>query len=185
MYQNKFRLTSKDSQLTLVKTTFLTTLLAYYSKRMSQKFARGEEDKYSLDEKNEFGKQCKMYKEEYDAKVEECKKEVNWNDKIKKHTNKLPREGYLAHAVRAYYPDLQGLKHDHPVLVKALKLGKRCYDQVVKYENEVTERPAKSKFRQSGGGRKVVAPTVREALYDWFIDVRGSLKARLPRSLFK
>ena len=135
MYQNKFRLISKYSELTLVKTTFLITFLAYYSKKMSQKFARGEEDKYSLDEKDEFSKLCKKYKEEYDAKVEECKKEVNWNDKIKKHTNKLLREGYLARAVREYYPDLQDLKHDHLVLAKALQLGKRCYDQVVKDEN--------------------------------------------------
>ena len=72
MYQNKFRLISKYSQLTLVKTTFLITFLAYFSKKMSQKFARGEKDKHSLDEKKEFGKLCKKYKEEYDAKVEEC-----------------------------------------------------------------------------------------------------------------
>ena len=38
---------------------------------------------------------------------------------------------------------------------------------------------------QSGSGRKIFAPTVRAALYDWFIDVRGFLKARLPRSSFK
>ena len=152
---------------------------------MSRKFVRGKNDKYSLVEKDELGKLCKKYKDEYDAKVDEYKKQVNWNDKMKKHTKKLPREGYLARAVREYYPDLQGLKHDDPILVKAVKLGKRCYDQVVEDENEVTERPSKSKFRQPGGGRKVVAPTVREALYEWFIDVRGSLKARLPRSLFK
>ena len=58
--------------------------------------------------------------------------------------------------------ELQVLKHDHPILVKALKLGTRCFNQVVKNENEATERPAKSKFRQSVGSRKVVAPTVRE-----------------------
>ena len=119
---------------------------------------------------------CKKYKDEYDAKFDEYKKQVNWNDKMKKHTIKLPREGYPACAVREYYPDLQGLKHDDTILVKAVKLGKRCYDQVAEDKNEVTERPSKSKFRQPGGRRKVVAPTVREALYEWFIDVRGSLK---------
>ena len=39
---------------------------------MSQKFACGEKDKYSLYEKDELGKLCKKYKEEYDAKVVEC-----------------------------------------------------------------------------------------------------------------
>ena len=133
---------------------------------MSRKFAHGKNDKYSLVEKDELRMLCKKYKDEYDAKVDEYKKQVNWNDKMKKHTKKLPREGYLARAVREYYPDLQGPKHDDPILVKAVKLGKRCYDQAVEDENEVTERPSKSKFRQPGGGRKVVAPTVREALYE-------------------
>jgi len=77
------------------------------------------------------------------------------------------------------------LKHKDPVLEKAIKLGKRCYDQVMKDESEVTIPATKSKYCQPGGGRKVVAPTVREALYDWFIDIHGILKGRLPRSMFK
>ena len=54
----------------------------------------------------------------------------------------------------------------------------------MKVENEITVPAAKSKYRQPGGRRKVIAPTVRETLYDWFIDIRTALKARLPRSLF-
>ena len=76
---------------------------------MSRKFFRGKNDKYSLVENDELGKLCKKYKDEYDAKVDEYKKQVNWNNKMKKHTKILPREGYLARAVREYYPDLQGL----------------------------------------------------------------------------
>ena len=44
---------------------------------------------------------------------------------------------------------------------------------------------SKSKYRKEGGGRKVTTPKVREALFDWFVDVRGTLKARLPRKMFK
>lgn len=36
-----------------------------------------------------------------------------------------------------------------------------------------------------GGGRKSKSPEVREALFSWFIDVRESLKGRLPRRMFK
>ena len=68
---------------------------------------------------------------------------------------------------------------------KAVKLGKRCYENQIASQCDIKEPPTKSKFRNPGGGRKVTAPEVREALYDWFIDIRGSLKARLPRSLFK
>ena len=41
------------------------------------------------------------------------------------------------------------------------------------------------KRRGAGAGRKVKAPEVRVALFHWFVDVRESLKGRLPRRLFK
>ena len=44
---------------------------------------------------------------------------------------------------------------------------------------------SKSKYRKKGGGRKVTIPNVREALFEWFVDVRVTLKARLPRKMFK
>ena len=34
-------------------------------------------------------------------------------------------------------------------------------------------------------GRKVTIPDVRQAIFEWFIDIRGTLKARLPRKMFK
>ena len=39
-------------------------------------------------------------------------------------------------------------------------------------------------FRSVGGGRKGHDLEVREALFQWFVDVRTSLKARLPKNLF-
>ena len=77
---------------------------------------------------------CVKYKEEYDKKVEENKNAVNYNERRKKHTAKLPREGYLARAVREYYSDLfrlLRLKNDDPVIKKAVKLGKRCYENQI------------------------------------------------------
>lgn len=150
-----------------------------------RKFKRGEKEKYSLYEKEELGKLCRKYKEDYDEKVQRHGNHATYNAKRKKHTTPLPQEGYIARAVREYYSDLKDLKHDNPVLVKAIKLGKRCYERQSQDAVEVSAPPAKSKFRQPGGGRKSVAPEVRGALYDWFIDIRGSLKARLPRSLLK
>ena len=105
--------------------------------------------------------------------------------KYGKNTTKLPREGYIARAVREYHKNLEGLKNDDPIMKKAVKLGKRCHYQQMRNQLDIVEPPTKSKFRNPGGGRKVTAPGVREALDDRFIDVRGSLKARLPRSLLK
>ena len=50
--------------------------------------------------------------------------------------------------MREYYPDLQGFKSSDPVLIKPVKLRKRCYDQIMKDENEITVPSAKSKYCQ-------------------------------------
>ena len=50
---------------------------------------------------------------------------------------------------------------------------------------EVNVGPSKSKHRKPGAGRRTTKPDVREALFDWFIDIRSTLKARLPRKMFK
>ena len=47
-----------------------------------------------------------------------------------------------------YYPDLQGFKSSDPVLIKPVKLRMRCYDQIMKDENEITAPSAKSKYCQ-------------------------------------
>ena len=50
--------------------------------------------------------------------------------------------------MREYYPDLQGFKSSDPVQIKPVKLRKRCYDQIMKDENEITAPSAKSKYCQ-------------------------------------
>ena len=76
------------------------------------------------------------------------------------------------------------MKHDHNNLSKALKFAKRCHE---KYLNDefVDEEPSKKRFRESGGRRKCKAPEVREAVFEWFINVRGVLKGRLPIKMFR
>ena len=68
------------------------------------------------------------------------------------------------------------MKTDDRNLVNALKLGKRCLALVDQPQSELSAPPTKSKYRQ---------PEVRKALYKWFIDVRETLKACLPKSMFK
>ena len=80
---------------------------------------------------------------------------------------------------------MKEVKVDDRKLINALKLGKRCFALVDQSESELSVSPTNSKYRQAGGRRKVAVPEVRKALYDWFIDVRGTLKARLPKSMFK
>ena len=89
----------------------------------------------------------------------------------------------MTRAVREIYSDLKDVKHNDPDLSNALKLGKWCLDSLE--ASDFTESPTKVKFHQAGGGRKKSVPEVHEAMYDWFIDIRSSLKARLTKSMFK
>ena len=90
----------------------------------------------------------------------------------------------MAKAGREFYSDLKDVKHNDLDLSNNSKLGKRCLDS---YENanDFTEPPTKVKFRQARVGRKKSVPEVREAMCDWFIDIRSSLKARLAKYMFK
>ena len=83
--------------------------------------------------------------------------------------------------MREYYDDLKVVKADNWKLVNALKLGKHCLALVDKSESELSAAPTKSKYRQPGGGKKVAVPEVQKALYDMW----ETLKARLPKSMFK
>ena len=65
-----------------------------------------------------------------------------------------------------------------------IKFAKRCQ---IKYINDefVDRESSKKRFCESGGGRKCKAPEVRDAMFEWFINIRGVLKRRLPIKMFR
>ena len=89
---------------------------------------------------------------------------------------------YLTRAARGFYSNFSEAKSDSQEIKNACKLAERCYEKLEKGDFE--DGAALKRFRTTGGGRKSRAPEVRETLFQWFIDVRTSLKARLPKSLF-
>ena len=131
-------------------------------------FIRGVKEKYTLIEIEKLGDLCVEKKRKYDEM-----------DK------KGPRDSYIAASVREYYPDLASMKNSDPNFQKACRMATRCYQNKIKNDDDVAVDSSKKKFRVSGGGRKVRVSDVREAMFEWFVDVRTSLKARLPRKLFK
>ena len=82
-----------------------------------------------------------------------------------------PKQGFLAAAVQEFYSELADVKHADNNLSKALKF--------------VDEEPSKKIFRESGGGWKCKTPEVREAMFEWFINVREVLKGRLLIKMFQ
>ena len=122
------------------------------------------------------------YNKEYDKEGKTLQGKTHYD--YKKHVPIKPKQGFLATAVPEFYSDLADVKHDDNDLSKASKFAKRCHE---KYLNDefVDEEPSKERFCESGGGRKCKAPRVREAMFEWFINVRGVLKGRLRIKMFR
>ena len=144
---------------------------------------KGTYNLYSNDEKLQRAELVAENKEEYDAEVALNEGKTRYDSKRKKHVAIKPTGGCLAKAVREFYPDLAKVKDDDPNFRKAVKHATRCCNEIEQLRDPSTCAPAKK--RAIGGGRKSKAPEVREALFSWFVDVRESLKGRLPRRLFK
>ena len=101
-----------------------------------RKFSRAERGKYSLEEKEALGKLCEKYKLEFDEKVKSTSKQVNYNEKRKKHTNQTPRDGYVAKAVREFFEDLKTLS----IMIGILK-------QQLNSEKDVISRLLRAKVK--------------------------------------
>ena len=89
---------------------------------------------------------------------------------------------------------MKDVRHDDSELKSAIKIASRALDvrEVKKntgdldvLEEECRPSSSKRKCREPGAGRKAKVPEVRNALFEWFVDVRGSLKGRLPLKMFK
>ena len=144
-----------------------------------RKFVRGRNKKYSLKEKHGLGQLTKNTNHSIMIMLGRIKTElvttICINDPQKNYQKKDTWQEQCE--------NFKDVKHNDPDMWNALKLGKRCLDSLE--ANDFTEPPTKVKFRKAEGGRKKSVPEVCEAKYDWFIDIRSRLKARLPMSMFK
>lgn len=106
----------------------------------------------------------------------------------KKHVCRVPTEGYISAAVRVFFPSVAKMKCTDKEFEKARSFANRCYETFKRKREDgidAEEENAKKRYRVAGAGRKAVAPEVRQAAFQWFIDVRGGLKGRLPRKIFR
>ena len=145
--------------------------------------------KYTMEEKRKLGELCAQYKSDYAREVASAP--LIWDSKRKRHIRRQPKEGYKSRAVRAFFPSLKDTPATHPKFKQAVSLANRCFESRKRgrdLDDDFHESPSKNMkkaFREQGGGRKPIAPEVRQAVFEWFIDIRGSLKGRLPKKIFK
>ena len=111
-----------------------------------------------------------------------------WDNRKKKLIVRKTKKGdFLARAIRELYPSLANCKNEDPKFKKALMVARRSLEtrENKRKCGDLIDAGSKKKFREPGGGRKSQALEVRQAAFEWFVDIRGSLKGRLPVKIFR
>ena len=136
--------------------------------------------KFSLAFKKKVGEAAVANK----RKLEEEKPANVWNAKKRKWTKPNTQIGYKAMTCREMFSDMQEEKNDTPDFRSCIKFVGRCEELLITGKFEIEGNDVGNKFRITGAGAKKKCPSVRKELFDFFIDIRSSLKARLPKKIF-
>lgn len=111
-------------------------------------------------------------------KLEQEKPKDVYNEKKRKWTKPSSQIGYKAKTVREMFPDMKDEKSDTADYKSCVKFVGRCE------EFDIEGNDVANKFRAAGAGARKKCPSVRKELFEFFIDIRSSLKARLPKKIF-
>ena len=104
----------------------------------------------------------------------------------KKAKTKEELRGVYSKAVRKFFPDLKKASYNDRPFLAALQLAKRSYKMFTNPSDEPQTKKLKQTFRLQGkSGPRVKFKEIRDELYEWVVDVRSALKARLPRSMLR
>ena len=88
--------------------------------------------------------------------------------------------------MKTAHPSMSHLTEKDERFKSALMVARRAYETRKRKAGDGGDTSGlKKKFREGGGGRKQQAVEVRQAMFEWFVDIRGSLKARLPVKIFR
>ena len=136
-------------------------------------FIRNEKLCISNEENRQLGELVKDFKTEYDIAVVRNNGKTKYDAKRRKHVLDLPEKDYVSSAVRTFYKDMKDIKFEDKNFKMACKIASRSFESLTELSDS----------RAMSGGRKKSAPDVREALFTYFVDIRGSLKARFPKRL--
>ena len=114
--------------------------------------------------------------------LEALKDRTHYDYKRKRHVTDQPKQVCVAAAVCGFYSNLKSSKPDSQEMKNACNLAKQYYEKL--QPGDFKDGASSKKYRAVGGGCKSRTQEVREALFEWFFDVRTSLKVLLPKTLF-
>ena len=107
--------------------------------------------------------------------------EAVWNEKKRRWVHPFTQTGYIQPFVRSYFADMKTENCNSKEFRSATKFVSRCLEKFEKGEFNIERNDSKNKFRLIGAGPPKRAIEVRIALFDYFIDVRSTLKGRFPK----
>ena len=82
------------------------------------------------------------------------------------------------------FPDMKDEKSDTPDYKSCVRFGGRCEELLVQGKFDIEENDVANKYRVVGAGAPKKCLCVRKELLEFFIDIKSSLKARLPKKIF-
>ena len=94
------------------------------------------------------------------------------------------QKGVYALAAREIFRDLATAKSGSSEMRKSVKFVKRCHEKFISGEVDAVSSSL-TKFRRGTAGRPKSIPELRVALFNWVVDVRDTLKGRLPLQLLR
>ena len=89
------------------------------------------------------------------------------------------QSGYIQPTAREVFKDLTDKPSDSKDFKSTTKFVSRCLEMLEKGEFDLEEDCCKNKYRGAAPPKKALE--VRYALFDYFIDIKYSLKGRLTR----
>ena len=104
-----------------------------------------------------------------------------WNAKRRKWVHPFTQIGYIQPTIKEVFKDLTDEPSDSKDFKSAAKFVSRCLEKLEKGEFDLEENCCKSEYRVMGASPQKKPLKVRYALFDYFIDIRYSLKGRLPQ----
>ena len=141
-------------------------------------------NKFNLQDQKRIGVKVNERKRKYeeDKKNPAINKAV-CNARQRKWVHPFTQRGYIQPTVTGVFKDLTDELRDSKYFKSATKFVSHCLEKLEKGEFDLEENCCRNKYCVTGADPPKKALEVQYTLFDYFIDIRYSLKGRLPQHI--
>ena len=130
-----------------------------------------------------FKKEIALKAVSNERKLEESKPTDVWNAKKRKWAKPSSQIGCKTLTVREIFVDMKdeiGTSSDYKSCINFVG---RCEELLTAGQFDIERNDLSNKFRVAGAGTPKKAIDLRNDLFQYYIDIRSSLKAKLPKNI--